>query len=221
MTWLTALLYFFVFNILIRHPYLLLIVVLVYIFRDRIPNPSIYLRRAKEFSRLKYEVNVNPYDSTARRDLGMVLLEKKRPKEALDNLLEALKKDDSAEINHLAGVAYLHSGNPENAAEHLKKAVSLDPRFRYGETYFYLGEALLALGRPEEALGYLKTGLSINNTSIEGIYQYARALSALGRKDEARKAAEEGIGYHKANPGFRRRSDWRSYVKLKNLKRGL
>ena len=39
------------------------------------------------FSRLKYEVNVNPYDSTARRDLGMVLLEKKRPKEALDNLL--------------------------------------------------------------------------------------------------------------------------------------
>jgi tetratricopeptide (TPR) repeat protein len=221
MTWLTALLYFFIFTILLRHPYVLLVVVLAYIFRDRIPDPSAYVRRSKAFSRLKYAVSVNPHDSTARRDLGMVLLEKKRPKEALENLLDALKKDDSAEINHLVGVAYLRCGQAEKAAEHLKKAISLDPRFKYGETYFCLGEALLAAGRPDEALEYLKAGLSINNTSIEGLYQYARALSMLGRKDEARKAAEDGIRYHKANPGFRRRRDWRSYVKLKGLRRGL
>lgn len=221
MSLLTAILYFFVFTILLRHPYILLAAVLIYIFRDRIPDPSAYLRRAKAYSRLKYAVGVNPHDSTARRDLGMVLLEKKRLKEALDNLQEALKKDDSAEINHLTGVAYLRSGNPEMAVDHLKKTISLDPRFRYGETYFYLGEALLAVGRPDEALGYLSTGLSINNTSIEGLYLYARALSALDRKDEAKKAVEDGIGYHKRNPGFRRRRDWRSYVKLKALRRSL
>ena len=107
MSWITLIFSFFLFRILFQYPYVLAIVVLAYIFRDRIPDPTAWFRRRKNYKRLTYEVSVNPHDSTARRDLGMVLLEKKRPKEALDNFLGALKKDDSAEINHLAGIAYL------------------------------------------------------------------------------------------------------------------
>jgi tetratricopeptide (TPR) repeat protein len=215
-------LYFVLFNILLRHPYILVAVVLFYIFRDRIPSPSGYFKRQRAFARLRQSVSVNPHDSTARRDLGLVLLDKNMPKEALTNFLEALKKEDSsAEINHFTGLSYLRSGNPEKAAEHLRKAATIEPRLRYGESHLYLGEAYLAMNRPEDALESLKTFLSINSSSIEGLYSYARALNALGRKEEARKAVEEGVRYHKANPSFRRRRDWRWYVKLKGLRRGM
>ncbi len=221
MTWITWLLYFFLFNILLRHPYILVIAILIYIFRDRIPNPSDYFRRQREFNRLRQSVSVNPYDVTARRDLGLVLLDKGMPKEALEQFLEALKKDGSAEIYHFTGLSYLRSGNAEKAAEHLRKAAEMEPRLRYGESHLYLGEAYLAMNRPEDALESLKTYLSINKTSIEGLYSYARALGALGRKDEARQAIEEGIRNHKGNPSFRRRRDWPWYVKLKAFRRGL
>ena len=220
MSWITLIFSFFIFRILFQYPYVLAIVVLAYIFRDRIPDPSAWFQRRKNYKRLMYEVNVNPYDSTARRDLGMVLLEKHQPKEALGNFLEALKKDaDFGEVNHFTGLAYLRSGDAANAVGYLQRAIKLDPKLRYGESYLYLGEALTNLGKPEEALDALKIFLSINNTSIEGMYQYARALAALGRKDEAKQAIEDGIKYHKNNPGFRRRRDWRSNVKLKALRR--
>ena len=219
MSIISAILYFLLFNLLFRHPYILVIAILIYVFRDRIPNPSEMFRRQKAFSRLKREVAINPYDSVARRDLGMVLLDKWRPREALDNFLEALKKEkDSAELNHFVGLAYLRCGEAASAEGYLRKAVELDPRFRYGESHLYLGEALLELKRPEEAFESLKAYLEINNTSIEGLYNYAHALHALGRKDEARKAVEDGIRYHKGNPGFRRRRDWRWYVKLKRMR---
>ncbi len=215
----TYILYFILFNILLRHPYILVVLVLLYIFRDRIPNPSDWIRRGQAYSRLKKTVEVNPYDSTARRDLGMVLLEKRMPEEALTHFLEALKKEpNSAEVNHFAGLSYLRSGKAEEAERHLKRASELEPRLRYGESWLYLGEAEIALGKFDSALESLKKHLSINNTSIEGLYQYARALNALGKKDEARKAIQDGIRYHKGNPGFRRRRDWRSYVKLKHFR---
>jgi len=216
------LLSFFLINILIRHPYILVAVVLIYIFRDRIPSPSAYFRRQKAFTRLRQAVSVNPYDATARRDLGMVLLDKGMPRDALENFIEALKKDkDSAELNHFAGLSYLRTGNAEKAVEHLLRSVEIEPRHRYGDSYLYLGEAYLALNRPEDALDSLKTFLSINSSGIEGLYSYAKALAALGRKEEARKAIEDGVRYHKANPSFRRKRDWRWYVKLKALRRGM
>ena len=215
-------LYFLLFNILLRYPYILAALVIAYLLRDRIPSPSAYFRRQKAFNRLRQSVAVNPHDSTARRDLGLVLLDKGMPREALANFLEALKKEPgSAEINHFTGLSFLRSGEPGKAAEYLRKAAELEHRLRYGEPHLYLGEAYLTMNRPEEALKSIETFLSINSTSIEGLYNYARALSALGRKDDAKKAALDGIRCHRGNPGFRRRRDWPWYVKLKAMRRGL
>ncbi len=158
MSWITLIFSFFIFRILLQYPYVLAIVVLAYIFRERIPDPTAWLRRRKNYKRLMYEVSVNPYDSTARRDLGMVLLEKGQPKEALENFLEALKKDSEfGEVNHFTGLAYLRAGDAANAVGYLQKAIKIDPKLRYGESYLYLGEALTTLGKPEEAIDAIKT----------------------------------------------------------------
>ncbi|HEY3347177.1 MAG TPA: tetratricopeptide repeat protein, partial [Nitrospirota bacterium] len=181
MTWITAIFYFFIFRILLQYPYILLALVLAYFLRDRIPSPAEFFRRQKAFKRLQFQVGINPHDSTARRDLGLVLLDKKRPADALGNFMEALKKEpDSPELNHYVGLSLLRTGKAAEAVPYLEKAIKIEPRLKYGESYLYLGEALLELNRNAEALEALKTFLGINHTSIEGLYQYARALKANG-----------------------------------------
>lgn len=222
MSWISMLMYFLLFRVLFQYPYIVIPVIAVIVLRDRIPNPADLFRRRRKITALTTQVRVNPHDSTARRDLGMLLLDAGRPSEARENLAVAYNKDpDSAEINHLLGLSLLRSGQADNAAGHLKKAIEVAPRFRYGESHLYLGEAMMELDRPQDALKSLEEFIGINNTSIEGKYFVARALSALGRKDDALKAASEGIAFHKGNPSFRRRRDWRWYVRLKALRRRL
>ncbi len=222
MSWITALFYFFIFGFLFRYPYIVLILILLYVFRDRIPNPADLFRRKRRIARLYRHLEVNPHDLTARRDLGMALLDSGRPADAREVLREANKKDgDSVEINHLLGLALLRSGSAGEATGYLKAAVEKEPRFRYGESHLYLAEAHLAEGRPDESLKSVREYLAINSTSIEGQYCLAKTLAALGDKKGAAQATADGIKYHKGNPSFRRRRDWRWYVRLKGVKRGL
>jgi len=222
MTWLTWIFYFLIFDLFLRYPYIVVAIVLIYVFRDRIPNPADLFRRKKKITSLFTQLGVNPSDLTARRDLGMLLLESGRPAEAREVLAEAYKKDpDSVEINHLLGLALLRSGKNGESVEHLNKAVEMESRFRYGESHLYLGEALLAQGNIQDALKSLREYMSINQTSIEGLYFLAKALAAAGDKKAAADAVAEGIRYHKGNPSFRRRKDWRWYVRLKSVRKGL
>ena len=222
MSWISMILYFLVFELLLRYPYVFVPLILLYVFRDRIPNPADFFRRRNKISRLHTHLDVNPYDLTARRDLGMLLLDARKPAEARDVLEEAYRKDgDSVEINHLLGLSLIRSGKPADAVGHLKSAVEKEPRFRYGESHLYLGEALLGAGKPEDALGSLKEYMSINSTSIEGLYFLGKTFATLGDKEAAAAAVRDGIKFHKGNPSFRRRKDWRWYVRLKSLKRGL
>lgn len=222
MSWLTMLASFFLFRILFAYPYVFIALIALYILRDRIPNPADLFRRKRKIAQLTRMVEVNPYDSTARRNLGMLLLDEGKPADAATHLAEAYKKElDSAEVNHLMGIALLQSGKPGEAVPYLEKVIAVEPRFRYGESHLYLAEAQLALGKREDALASLERFMGINSTSIEGKYFLAKTLHALGRKQEARTAADEGIRFHKGNPSFRRRRDWRWDVKLKAIRRAM
>jgi len=215
-------LFFLIFDILLRYPYIVIPIILLIVFRDRIPNPSEFFRRGRRRRSLVHAVEVNPHDFTSRRDLGMILLDTRKPAEALEVLSPAHEKDgSSAEVNHLMGQAFLRSGKPAEAVGYLKKSIEVDPRFRYGESHLYLSEAQLALKDMDGALNSIETYLGINQTGIEGLYQYARVLDALGEKDKAKEVVQRAIKTHKSNPRFRRNRDWRWYVRLKTLKRSL
>jgi len=222
MSILKILLFFLIYDVILRHPYVVIPIILLIIFRDRIPNPSEIFRRNKRRKLLTQAVSVNPHDFTSRRDLGMILLEKRKPAEALEVLRPASEKDgSSAEINHLMGLALLRSGKPQEAVDYLKKSIETDPRFRYGESHLYLGEALLEMKDADGALRSIEAYLDINQTGIEGLYQYAKALAALGDREKAKEVLIRAIKTHKSNPRFRRNRDWRWYVRLKSLKRSL
>ena len=65
---------------------------------------------------------------------------------------------DGALLRFGLGNEYLKAGDAENAAEHLRRAVALDPG--YSAAWKLLGKALLAADRRDEALAAWREGIA-------------------------------------------------------------
>ncbi len=75
------------------------------------------------------------------------------------------------------------TGQPAEAAEHLKILLRLDPRHLKGR--ILAGNLVAQAGRLDEAAGHYRNALRIQGDSVEAFYELGRTLQALGRLDEA------------------------------------
>ncbi len=94
---------------------------------------------------------------------------------ALRDNLEAMlaRGPDTALLRYGLGGEYLKTGQPDKAIEHLRKAVTLDPK--YSAAWKLLGKALADAGRTDEAIKVYADGI--------------RAAEAKGDKQAAREMA--------------------------------
>ena len=81
-----------------------------------------------------------------------------------------------------------------------------EPKLRFGEAYLRAGDALMALGRWEEAAEGLEHFVTVNRSSVEGRVKLARARRAIGDRPGARDALEEARATYRDSPGFHRRN---------------
>jgi predicted Zn-dependent protease len=107
----------------------------------------------------------------------------------------------------VTGVARLRCGDAEGALGPLVQAVEVDPRLRFGAPYLAAGEALLQLGRLEEAEDALERYVRANSSSIEGYVRLAHVREKRGDKEGARKAIREALDTWAQLPRFRRRGE--------------
>ena len=78
---------------------------------------------------------------------------------ALENFERMLASgNDGALLRFGLGNEYLKAGQASRAADHLQRAVALDPG--YSAAWKLLGKALLAAGRSEEALAAWNEGIA-------------------------------------------------------------
>lgn len=100
---------------------------------------------------------------------------------ALDNLLRMLAAGkDGAALRFGLGNEYLKAGDPAAAAEHLERAVTLDPT--YSAAWKLLGKALAESGRRDEALGAYRRGIEV--AEKRGDKQAAKEMSVFLRRLE-------------------------------------
>lgn len=98
--------------------------------------------------------------------------------------LDLLKRDPThADSLHLLGLTYVQSGEAETGIEHIRKATELNPGF--GEAHYNLGNALLTLKRPEQALTSFAEALRLNPQDAQYHLEHGNALKELGRLAEA------------------------------------
>jgi len=100
----------------------------------------------------------------------------------------ALDANDSVGYRAMARVL-IYAGSPAEAADFIKKAMRLDPR--YPPSYLlYLGFAQFGMERFEEAAASLKQATMRNPDDEWGFLLLAAAYGQLGREQEAKSAME-------------------------------
>lgn len=84
---------------------------------------------------------------------------------------------------HLLGVLALQSARPADAAEHISRALRVDPAS--AAAHNNLGEAWRRIGRPEEAEACFREAVSIAPRYADAHFNLATLLRRLGRGEEA------------------------------------
>jgi predicted Zn-dependent protease len=174
-----------------------------------LPDPVVLLRTWGKIQSLPAQIEANPANVTARRNLAIVWLDRLRPRRALELLDGARQRfPKDAELLYLTGVARLRCGDAEGALEPLVQSVEIDPKLRLGDPYLAAAEALLALGRIEEADDALERYTQANSSSIQGYVLLADTREKLGNADGAKQAIKEALSTWKSLPSFRKRGQW-------------
>ena len=143
--------------------------------------------------KLRAAIARDPENADAWRELGRVFLAGERPAEAMDALEQARKKHRDPEIDYLLGVAWMKSGNPRVAADHLRSAGQALEHVPAGsrrddlefDVTLALTAARLGLGDPEGALITAEAAAESRPRDIRVILLLSDALRAVGRRDEA------------------------------------
>jgi len=190
----------------LQRPWLMAGIVIFFVLRPFLPDLGVFWRTWGKIQSLEGQINANPANVTARRDLAMVWLERLRPRRALELLDSARGRfPRDAELLYLTGVARLRCGDAEGALEPLVQAVEIDPKLRMGEPYLVAAEALMALGRLEEAEDSLDRYTGTNSSSIQGYVLLADVREKQGNKEGAKQAIAEALNTWKTLPAFRKK----------------
>ena len=205
-----------VLSLLLAHPIVLLAIPVALVARRWLPDPWLAIKHAGRIRALDADVRANADNVTARRNLAVIYLEKRRPGRALTLLDQALVRDkESLELHFLRGVALLRLKKFDEAVTPLVEVCQRDPRFRYGEAYLRAADALAALSRWEDAADALERMVELNKSSVEGWYKLALARRAAGDADGAKKAFAEARQVYRDSPAFHRRKQFGWYLRAK------
>lgn len=91
---------------------------------------------------------------------------------------------ETALLRFSLGNEYLKRGEPARAAEHLQRAVALDPK--YSAAWKILGKALADADRKSDALSAYRQGISVADE--KGDKQAAKEMSVFARRIEKQLA---------------------------------
>jgi len=203
-------------SLLVSHPIILLLIPVALVARRWLPDPWLAIKHAGRVRALDADVRANADNVTARRNLAVIFLEKRRPGRALALVDQALLRDkESNELHFLRGVALLRLKRFEEAVTPLVEVCQRDPKFRYGEAYLRAGDALGGLGRWEDACDALERFTEVNRSSVEGFYKLAMARRAAGDAEGAKKAFDEARQVYRDSPAFHRRKQFGWYLRAK------
>lgn len=177
-----------------REPRLIVGIAVLLLLRQVLPEPGAIVRALGRSRRLREQVEINPSNVTAARDLAIIYLDLMRPGAALLLLERALKRTPhEPELLYLSGLALHRLRRNEEALPPLVEAVERDPRVRFGLPYMVAGDALYALGRFDGALDAYERYVRSNGSDVRGHLNVARAHHKLDDRAGTKAALDEAL----------------------------
>jgi len=136
-------------------------------------------------------IALNPNDSTARMNYGILLLTNARFDEAIGELRQAQDLEPtSATISFQTEWALFLAGKYDQTIHQAEHTLTLEPKM--SGSYSQMGLAYLYKGDKERALAALKKAVEMEATSVNTTY-YAFALAVAGEKEEGERVLERFI----------------------------
>jgi hypothetical protein len=183
------------FTFLLREPWLLVGIGVFLVLRRWIPDPSALLRAFRRAGTLRKQVDLNPHNVTARRDLAMILLDLRRPRAALTLVEQALERTPKeGELLYLQGLALHRLGLHEQALTPLECALEQRATMHSGAPRLVAGNAMLALGRTDQAIDAYQAYAESNHSDVGVHLQLAKAYrrhkDAAGVRQSLSKAQQ-------------------------------
>jgi tetratricopeptide (TPR) repeat protein len=132
-------------------------------------------------------LRMNPRHTLGRYNLALVLRRVDRLGEALQELDRAIAIEPRAEAHYMRGVILMHQGDPSGAADALRAAIRLEPR--YADAQFVLGSVLKSQRDWAGAAASLRRAIKLRPDFPAAYYTLAQVLRSSG--DEAGARAQD------------------------------
>ncbi|AHV97203.1 tetratricopeptide repeat protein [Paenibacillus sabinae] len=198
---------------LVGNPFLAVIILLaVLYFLDRryvgvFPSITRPFRRARQGSRLRTQISLNPNDVSSKFELARLLSERKKYREAQELLLQIGDRyEQSAEYWVELGYANIKLGQLEEGESQMQRGLEINRRVQYGKPYLRLAEAFRHTDR-DKALHYLHEFQDIQSSSSEAYYLLGSMYKALGQETEAKRSFNESIDVYRSLPRYKKRQE--------------
>jgi len=198
---------------LVGNPFLAILIILVVVYLlDRryvgvFPSLTKPYKRMKRISTLRREILMNRNDVTSKHELARLLIERKKFQEALE-LLDSIQVqfDHSAEYWDDLGTVNLRLGHIQKGEEYILKALSINPRVKYGQPFLRLA-GIYQHSDQQKAEQYVRTFQDIHSSSSEASYLLGMMYKEMGRKQEANDAFRESIDIYRSLPKYKKRQE--------------
>jgi tetratricopeptide (TPR) repeat protein len=206
---------FFGLTWLFGNPFVAIIVILLlfYVLERRFIglSPSLVRpwRRRRAMAKWKRQLEISPYDVSAKLELARLLIENGKYNQAR-SMLQSIQEqmEHSAEYWSDLGVCDLALGRLEDGEREMNQALLISPKVKYGQPYLRLAAAL-AKKDPAKAIAYLEEFKGVNSSSCEAYYRLGEIYSSLGKPEEASAAFRECRHLYRTLPKYMKRHERR------------
>lgn len=198
---------------LVGNPFLALIILLVILYiLDRryvgiFPSVMKPFRRARQISKLRTTISLNPNDVSSKFELARHLTERKKYKEAKELLLQIEDRyEQSAEFWVELGYVNLKLNHLDEGESQIKRGLEINRKTQYGQPYLRLAETFRHTDH-DKALNYVTQFQEIQTSSSEAYYLAGSMYKALGRNEDAKRAFAESTAIYRSLPKYKKRQE--------------
>lgn len=198
----------------------LLIVLLLFLLRDRIDD-LLRHRRSRESYRRHLEVaTINPADASAHYNLGLLCLQQGDLVAAKASFERAVAIDSrEIDAHYELGRLAREENRPGEALTHFEQVIAQDPAHAQHEVWREVGQVYYAAGQNSDALAMLDRFLQQRPSDAEGRYWRGMVLDRLGRRDEAVSEMHQCIDAVRTSPSYKYRHEKRWLTNAENFLR--
>lgn len=193
---------------ILTSPFLLILVIILL---RNILGEMVSAQRAREdFKRNLEAATLNPADSSAHYNLGLIYQQRRQYEEAKTSFARAIEIDpEETDAYYQLGRIAREQGRLADAINHFDAAVTRNPAHSQSEVWREIGQTYFQAGQFEDALASFERFLDKRPSDAEGRYRYGLTLHRLGRSEEAAAEMQACIEAVRTSPAYKYRAEKR------------